>query len=141
MPPRRIDAAAAPADAAPPAMDAAPPDAAVDAAAELRPETRRSTLDRWRRSLPPMLSATGLYVDGSTDELAPGVHPYEPRYVLWSDGADKQRYLFIPEGSQIDTADMDEWRFPVGTKVWKEFSRDGKRLETRLFWKTEPNGW
>ena len=36
---------------------------------------------------------------------------------------------------------MDEWHFPVGTKVWKEFSRDGKRLETRLFWKTEPNGW
>ena len=36
------------------------------------------------------------------------------------------------------------WMFPVGTKVWKEFSLDGKRLETRLLWKTDAtagSGW
>ncbi|MGN6110673.1 MAG: hypothetical protein ACTHU0_36560 [Kofleriaceae bacterium] len=27
---------------------------------------------------------------------------------------------------------MDQWVFPVGTKLWKEFSRDGIRVETRM---------
>ena len=27
---------------------------------------------------------------------------------------------------------MDHWQFPVGTKVWKEFARQGAALETRL---------
>jgi hypothetical protein len=35
---------------------------------------------------------------------------------------------------------MDHWRFPVGTKVWKEFSSAGRKLETRLLWKTA-NRW
>ena len=41
-----------------------------------------------------------------------------------------------PPGTKIDTSDMDEWRFPVGTKFWKEFAvstGDGPiRVETRL---------
>jgi mono/diheme cytochrome c family protein len=35
---------------------------------------------------------------------------------------------------------MDDWQFPIGTKVWKEFSQGDTRLETRLLWKTE-QGW
>ena len=91
--------------------------------------------------LPEALSETGLYMAGSTSTLAPGVVAYEPRYVLWSDGAEKKRYLYLPPGAQIDTSDMDRWTFPVGTKVWKEFSRGGKRLETRLLWKNGETGW
>ena len=91
-------------------------------------------------ALPTALSETGLYVSGSTNVLADGVMPYEPSYVLWADGADKQRWLYLPPGAQIDTSDMDHWRFPIGTKVWKEFSLAGKRLETRMLWKTA-NGW
>jgi hypothetical protein len=30
---------------------------------------------------------------------------------------------------------MDFWVYPVGTKFWKEFSRDGVRVETRILWK------
>jgi hypothetical protein len=90
--------------------------------------------------LPEKLSETGLYAMGSTSQLAAGVLAYAPRYVLWSDGAEKQRWLYLPPGTQIDTSDMDEWDFPVGTKVWKEFSVSGKRLETRLLWKTD-KGW
>ena len=40
-----------------------------------------------------------------------------PRYPLWSDGAEKQRYLSLPPGTQIDTSNMDDWKFPVGTRV------------------------
>jgi hypothetical protein len=87
--------------------------------------------------MPASLSETGLYAPGSTTELAAGVVEYAPRYELWSDGADKRRWLQLPAGAKIDTGDMDHWRFPLGTKVWKEFSRDGTRLETRLLWKTD----
>lgn len=90
--------------------------------------------------MPETLAETGLYADGSTSALAEGVTAFEPRYPLWSDGADKQRWLLLPEGAQIDSSDMDYFRYPVGTKAWKEFSLDGKKLETRLLWKTE-RGW
>jgi hypothetical protein len=30
---------------------------------------------------------------------------------------------------------MDWWSFPTGTKLWKEFSRGGRRIETRLLQK------
>ena len=82
--------------------------------------------------LPEHLSETGLYADIATGELAPGVAPFTPRFSLWSDGSEKQRWLLLPDGAQIDTSNMDEWTFPEGTKVWKQFSSAGVRLETRL---------
>ena len=36
---------------------------------------------------------------------------------------------------------MDEWQFPVGTKVWKEFRIAGKRTETRYFYKQSSAQW
>ena len=91
-------------------------------------------------ALPESLAQTGLFASGSSGPLAPGVMAYAPRYALWADDADKERWLYLPEGTQIDTSDMDHWQFPVGTKAWKLFSRDGKKLETRLYWKRE-QGW
>jgi hypothetical protein len=78
----------------------------------------------------------GLYVAGSCETLAEGVEPYAPSHALWSDGADKRRWVFLPAGAIIDTSDPDEWVFPVGTRFYKEFARDGLRLETRLLEKT-----
>lgn len=78
------------------------------------------------------LSQTGLYADIATEELAPGVQLYTPQFELWTDGAAKRRWVYIPEGTQIDTSNIDDWKFPIGTKIWKEFSRDGIRIETRL---------
>jgi hypothetical protein len=60
------------------------------------------------------------------------VSAYTPNYALWSDGATKERWISMPENGWIDTSDMDHWVLPVGTRVWKEFSLDGVRLETRL---------
>lgn len=81
---------------------------------------------------PFFLSETGLYRDIESKELAPDLIAFEPAYKLWSDGADKQRWLRLPAGTKIDSSDMDHWQFPVGTMVWKEFSSAGRRLETRL---------
>jgi hypothetical protein len=92
--------------------DAPPPDAALPTA------------------LPMLLSQTG----GPT-----GVE-FTPANVLWSDGAAKRRWIDLPEGAQIDSTDMDHWLFPVGTKWFKEFSRDGKRLETRVIWRVADTG-
>ncbi len=78
------------------------------------------------------LAETGLYSDLPGGELSPRVRAFEPSFVLWSDGASKQRWIELPAGTQIDTSDMDRWVFPVGTRVWKTFSRDGVALETRL---------
>jgi hypothetical protein len=83
-------------------------------------------------ALPARLSSTGLFANIADDSLGEGVVAYSPQFELWSDGATKRRWLYLPHGSLIDTADMDAWRFPVGTKLWKEFSRDGVRVETRL---------
>ena len=82
------------------------------------------------------LSETGLYSDIAAGQLAPGVLAYEPAYVLWTDAATKSRWVKIPDGETIDTSDMDRWVYPVGTKLWKDFTRDGVRIETRLLEKT-----
>lgn len=82
--------------------------------------------------LPDELSLTGLYADMENEQLSPGVLAYQPRFELWSDGATKRRWMWLPPGSVIDTRDPDDWKFPSGTRAWKEFSRDGVRVETRL---------
>jgi hypothetical protein len=86
---------------------------------------------------PSTLACTGLYSDIATKTLAPGVQFYQPAVLLWSDNAEKKRWIQLPPGTQIDASDPNEWLFPIGTKVWKEFSRGGKRIETRLFQKID----
>jgi hypothetical protein len=90
--------------------------------------------------LPCALSQTGLYAADMVT-LAEGVHPYAPRFELWSDGALKKRWIALPPSSKIDTSDTDYWTFPVGTKLWKEFARDGVRVETRLIEKQASGSW
>jgi hypothetical protein len=85
------------------------------------------------------LSRTGLYSDIRSRALAAGVAEFEPRYPLWSDGAEKRRFIYLPPNGQIDTANPDRWNFPQGTRLWKEFLRDGVLVETRMLLKTGPN--
>lgn len=87
--------------------------------------------------LPGRLSETGLYtaLDAEHETLAAGVLAYRPGFELWSDGATKRRWVLLPDGGVVDVSDADDWRFPTGTKLWKEFSRDGARVETRLLFK------
>lgn len=90
--------------------------------------------------LPCVLSQTGLY-GADMVTLGQAVHPFSPSFELWSDGAEKKRWIALPAGSKIDTSDMDYWSFPTGTKLWKEFSRDGVRVETRLIEKQASGSW
>ncbi|MFZ5892787.1 MAG: hypothetical protein ACOY0T_17135 [Myxococcota bacterium] len=90
--------------------------------------------------LPERLSSTGLYAAEAGGAISPEVRSYRPRFELWSDGASKRRWIWLPPGTRIDTSDMDSWQFPVGTKLWKEFTRDEVRVETRLLQRL-PEGW
>jgi hypothetical protein len=87
------------------------------------------------------LRCTGLYSDWASKTIASDVHAYDPGLHLWSDGADKNRWIQLPPGTQIDSSDMDEWNFPTGTKVWKEFLLNGQPIETRLLWKYTDAAW
>lgn len=93
-----------------------------------------------RTRLPCLLSETGLYQSDMVT-LGEGVHPYSPQFKLWTDSAEKRRWVWLPPDTQIDTADMNYWSFPIGTKFWKEFSRDGVRVETRLIEKQQSGTW
>lgn len=82
--------------------------------------------------IPKHLSETGLYIDILTKEIHPAFQEFTPRFQLWSDGAEKRRWVYIPECDQIDASDIDDWSFPVGTRFFKEFAIDGKLIETRF---------
>jgi hypothetical protein len=82
------------------------------------------------------VQGTGLCLDVGCLTISADVLEYEPRFPLYADGATKRRWMQIPTGMQIDTSNMDRWVFPVGTKFWKEFTRDGTRVETRFITKT-----
>lgn len=90
---------------------------------------------------PAKLSETGLYSDIAAKEIAAANLPFSPQYPLWSDGAVKRRWISIPDGKPIITRDMDRWKFPAGTKLWKEFTFDGRRVETRLEEKLADGSW
>ena len=87
------------------------------------------------------LSCTGLYSDVATKTVAPTARYFKPGVPFWSDGADKGRWIARPPGTKIDSSDMDAWRMPVGTKVWKEFKIGGKLTETRFYTKTTETLW
>jgi hypothetical protein len=91
--------------------------------------------------IPDDLACTGLYSDFATKTVAADAVPYTPGLVFWSDGAEKTRWIYLPPGSKIDTSNPDDWTFPTGTKIWKQFVVDGALVETRLLWKTDASDW
>ncbi len=84
---------------------------------------------------------TGLYVDGSQRQVHPDNLEFSPQYPLWSDGAAKRRWLNLPRGTYIDATRPDAWEFPPGTRLWKEFSLNGRPIETRLIQRRADKSW
>lgn len=91
--------------------------------------------------LPRKLRDTGLFAPGTARMVRDGIVGFSPQYALWSDGADKRRWLFLPPGTFIDAARPDEWVFPRGTKLWKEFALDGRPVETRYIERLRDGTW
>jgi mono/diheme cytochrome c family protein len=72
---------------------------------------------------------------------APGVRPFSPQYPLWSDGATKKRWVYLPPGASIDDSDPNRWQVPVGTRFWKQFDFNGRKVETRMIWRATRDRW
>jgi len=89
--------------------------------------------------IPALLSQTGVFSNTAQRITNPGLIPYDLNVAFWSDGADKSRWIAVPEG-QIAFSPAGEWRFPPGTVFVKNFdlavdaTHPGttRRLETRL---------
>jgi len=88
---------------------------------------------------PMTLADSGLCLDAACRQISPEVYAYAPRFSLWADTATKRRWIYLPPGTKIDTSDPDHWVFPMGTKFWKEFTRDDIRVETRYIAKVLPD--
>ncbi len=99
-------------------------------------------------SLPRLLSETGIFRDLHTLEPQPGIVPYTVNVPVWSDGAQKRRWMAVPGDGRSEHPDSDRivfhkwepWTFPAGTVFVKHFETpidDGdptklRRLETRV---------
>jgi len=100
---------------------------------------------------PMMLSQTGCINMADPAKPALGLIPYSVRSALWSDGASKERFVRVPDGMKIHVLDCavepmlctdpgaggngeddGHWDMPVGTVLVKNFSIEGKHVETRL---------
>lgn len=95
--------------------------------------------DTVQGKLPRLMSQTGVFTNVRLMTPAPGLMPYDLILAFWSDGADKIRYVAIPDGKVKFSADGD-WVFPNGTVFVKTFElptdttrpQATRRLETRL---------
>jgi hypothetical protein len=88
---------------------------------------------------PASLLATGCA--GSNASPGPGALPYEVASPLWSDGAEKKRWVFLPPDAKIGVKADGDLELPVGAVVAKTFIVDGKNIETRLLVQTALGAW
>jgi uncharacterized repeat protein (TIGR03806 family) len=92
-------------------------------------------------TVPPNIRATGC-VD-TTNPLNPavGLIPYAPNAPFWSDGAEKERFLALPDGARITINADGDWDLPVGSVLVKNFTYMSRRIETRLFVRHADGEW
>lgn len=98
---------------------------------------------------PQTLQATGLFRDAAAREPSPGVTPYALATALYSDGAIKHRYVYVPAGAPARYDAEEAFDFPVGAVLVKTFAYpldvrapEGPQrlLETRLLVR-RAEGW
>ncbi len=90
-------------------------------------------------SFPEKLSQTGCY---QNLEPSNALIPFDVNTLLWTDNLDKQRWLALQDGTTI-TVDNEtgQWIFPIGTVIMKDFSKDGKMIETRFLARHNDGNW
>jgi uncharacterized repeat protein (TIGR03806 family) len=88
-----------------------------------------------------LLSDTGCFDAQDPTTPAPGLIPYDVNSPFWSDGADKQRWLAIPDGTTIAVAADGDFSLPVGSVLAKHFRLGTELVETRLFMRHPDGGW
>jgi uncharacterized repeat protein (TIGR03806 family) len=94
-----------------------------------------------RPVFPARLSQTGCVDPANPTNVAAGLVPYGVNTELWSDGAEKRRWVGLPDGAKIHVEDSGDFTLPERTVVVKEFAIDGRRIETRLLRHHLGGGW
>src|SRR5207249_1359813 len=87
------------------------------------------------------LSETGCVLASDATKPSSGIIPFAVNAELWSDGAAKQRWLALPNGTHISVGADGDFAFPIGTVLMKQFSLGGARVETRLFVRHADGEW
>ena len=81
---------------------------------------------------PQTLSEYDFFTDAAGTKPAPGVIPYRLNTPLWSDGAEKARFLYLPPGTMAKAKGDGLLELPVGAALIKSFAFAGKLVETRV---------
>ncbi len=91
--------------------------------------------------IPNKLSETGYFKAGSDWLPVSCFIPYDINAPFWSDGADKVRWLALPDNKFIHINSDEDWEFPSGSVLIKTFLIGGTKIETRLFVKHFDGSW
>lgn len=96
-----------------------------------------------------MLSAYGLFSDGAQQKPTTGVIAYDLQVSLFTDYAEKYRFVYVPAGAAAIYDDTEAFDFPLGSVLVKTFAypadmrmpdADITLIETRLLIHQE-KGW
>jgi uncharacterized repeat protein (TIGR03806 family) len=88
-------------------------------------------------SAPETIAEWNVFVDVRSQTPTAEYVPFEIVAPLFSDYADKHRFVRIPGGTRITVSPDGRWQFPVGTVLVKTFSFGARIIETRLLVRTE----
>ncbi|WP_336986073.1 SO2930 family diheme c-type cytochrome [Altererythrobacter aquiaggeris] len=101
--------------------------------------------------MPRALSEFGFFADAPAQIPARGVTAYRLNTPLYSDGADKLRFIYLPQGQQALSGGAGLLKLPVGAAIIKTFAfgagADRKLIETRVLlhradgWLALPYQW
>lgn len=92
-------------------------------------------------AFPDLLSKTGCADPADVKKPASGLVAYGVNAPLWSDGAEKERFMALPDGQKIKVGADGDFDFPNGTVLVKTFSLGGRLVETRLLVRHDDGEW
>ncbi|NBW75047.1 MAG: hypothetical protein EBR34_04530 [Sphingomonadaceae bacterium] len=122
---------------------------AAVATAETAPQAQVQVSDSavTAENFPARLSDYGFFADGARQVPAKGVTPYRLQTPLWSDGAEKLRFVYLPAGTKAKAQGDGLLDLPVGAALIKTFKLEGRLIETRVLlhraegWVALPYQW
>lgn len=102
-------------------------------------------------AFPAKLSDFGFFSQPREQVPNLGVHPYALGTPLWSDGAEKLRFIYLPEGTRLTADGESLLQFPLGSAIIKTFAfgngANRRLIETRVLlhradgWVALPYRW
>ncbi len=92
-------------------------------------------------TFPDRLSKTGCVDPADPKRPGEGVVPFGVNVPLWSDGAEKERWLALPNEAKIAIGEDGDFDLPIGSVLMKTFSLAAKPVETRLFVRHDDGEW